>query len=200
MIPVAFLIGSGLFTVEIPSAITSDASFIHDFVFQYVAFRHHSFFFSHEFGLELFEPYQPGGIPWNLQEDRARRMQIDRLGNYVVSLLKARCRVMTLEASTFEYVIPPYMVRPAQVVVQLKYTAPAWPHIIVLASVCRLWNNSVSRAVSGRHMINFRRLQYTAQTRYSEHYWAHGRWDDRFSFTSDFIIEMQLMTVRSPVH
>ena len=100
-------------------------------------------------------------------------MQIDRLGNYVLSLLKARCRVMTLDASTFEYVIPPYIVRPAQVVVQLKYTAPAWPHIIVFASVCRLWNNSVSRAVSGRHMINFRKLQYTAQTRHSEHYWAH---------------------------
>ena len=179
----------------------SDASFIHDFVFQYAAFRHHSFFFSHEFGPELFEPHQPGGIPpQNVQDVRAGRMQIDRLGNYVISLLKARCRVMTLDASTFEYVIPPYIVRPAQVVVQLKYTAPAWPHIIVFASVCRLWNNSVSRAVSGRHMINFRKLQYTAQTRHSEHYWAHGRWDDRFSFTSEFIVEMQLMVVRSPIH
>ncbi|OLP97603.1 hypothetical protein AK812_SmicGene20033 [Symbiodinium microadriaticum] len=87
----------------------SDVTFSHDFVFQYAAFRHHSFFFSHEFGLELFEPYQPGGIPLNLQDDRTRRMEIDRLGNYVVSLLKARCRVMTLDASTFEYVIPPYM-------------------------------------------------------------------------------------------
>ena len=176
MIPAALLIGSRFFIVEIRLAIMSDVSFIHDFVFQFAAFRHHSFFFSHEFGLELFEPYQPGGPPLNLQDDRARRMEIDRLGNYVVSLLKARCRVMTLDASTFEYVIPPYMVRPAQVVVQLKYTAPAWPHIIVLASVCRLWNHSVSRAVSGRHMINFPKLQHTAQTRHSEHYWAHGRW------------------------
>ena len=49
-------------------------------------------------------------------------------------------------------------------------------------------------------MINFRKLQYAAQTRHSEHYWAHGRWDDRFSFTSEFIIEMQLMVVRSPIH
>ena len=183
----------------------SDASFIHDFVFQYAAFRHHSFFFIHEFGPELFEPYQPRGIPpQNVQDATAERMQLDRLGNYVLSLLKARCRVMTLDASTFEYVIPPYIVRPAQycseVVVQLNYTAPAWPHIIVFASVCRLWNNSVSRAVSGRHFINFRQLQYTAQTRYSEHHWAHGRWEDRFSFTSEFIIEMQLMVVSSPVH
>ena len=61
----------------------SDVSFIHDFVFQYAAFRHHSFFFSHEFGPELSELYQPGGIPLqNVQDDRARRMQIDRLGNY----------------------------------------------------------------------------------------------------------------------
>ena len=178
----------------------SDASFIHDFVFQYAAFRHHSFFFCHDFDSELFEPYQPGGmIPRNVQDVRAGRMQVDRLGNYVLSLLKARCRVMTLDAATFEYVIPPYIVRPAQVVVQLKYTAPALPHITVLASVCRLWNNSLSRVVSGHYMINFRKLQLAAQTRHSEHYWAHGRWDDRFSFNSDLIIEMQLMVVRSPI-
>lgn len=178
----------------------SDVSFIHDFVFQYAAFRHHSFFFSHAYDSELSDPYQPGGIPWSLQDDRARRMVIDRLGNYVVNLLKARCRVMTLDVHNFAYTIPPYVMRPAQVVAQLKYLAPAWPHIVVLASVCRLWNNSVSRVVAGKYLINFRQLQHAAQTRHSEHYWAHGRWDDRFSFTSDFIIELQLMTVRSPVH
>ena len=89
MIPAALLIGSRFFIVEIRLAIMSDVLFIHDFVFQFAAFRHHSFFFSYEFGLELFEPYQPGGPPLNLQDDRARRMEIDRLGNYVVSLLKA---------------------------------------------------------------------------------------------------------------
>ena len=179
----------------------SDVSFIHDFVFQFAAFRHHSFFFSHEFGLELFEPYQPGGPPLNLQDDRARRMEIDRLGNYVVSLLKARCRVMTLDASTFEYVIPPYMVRPAQVVVQLKYTAPAWPHIIVLASVCRLWNHfSVTSGIWATHDQLSETSAHRSNTNTRNIIGRMADGNDRFSFTSDFIIEMQLMVVRSPVH
>ncbi|OLP81951.1 hypothetical protein AK812_SmicGene37440 [Symbiodinium microadriaticum] len=64
----------------------SDASFIHDFVFQYAAFRHHSFFFSHEFGIELFEPYQHGGGTWGVEGSGANE---DTFPSPVISALDA---------------------------------------------------------------------------------------------------------------
>ena len=42
------------------------------------------------------------------------------------------------------------------------------------------------------------RLKLQSKRRHLVCYWAHGPWDDRFTYHADLIPEMQLLLIRRP--
>ena len=175
----------------------SDAVALHDQVFRCMAFRQHSLFFYRVFDVDYLALQQYGAaFPPALQEERIGQHQINQIGRDLHEHLRVHCQHFT---NTFQYVVHRPLVRPGQVLIRLEYSAPALPHLLVFASVCRSWNTSIAGAIQGHYMINHRRLTLQSQRRYLTFYWSHSYYEDRFTYYAGLIPEMQLLLIRSPV-
>ena len=177
----------------------SDASTFHDLVFRFVDFRRHNFYFYRVFHVDYLELQFGAPFPPTPQEARVWQLQIDQLGRDVSDQLRLHCRNIVHRAGIFQYVAHRPLVRPGQVLVRLEYLSPALPHLTVFASVCRSWNASVSRITQHHNMVDYQRLQLESQRRHLVCYWAHGPYDDRFTYHADLIPEMQLLLIRNPM-
>ena len=95
--------------------------------------------------------------------------------------------------------VPPYFIQGPTALAPLIYDAPAFPHVLCFASVCRSWFKSIKRAVFSRFYVNARRLLHVAQLRYDTVEWLHRSNDDRFHFRSSLITEITLLRVVGPL-
>ena len=81
----------------------------------------------------------------------------------------------------------------------LTYEAPALPHILCLASVCRCWFQSVKVAVCGRFVANVHHLLRTSHLRHDTSGWFHRPSEDCFRLRSWLIDEINVCRITNPL-
>ena len=145
--------------------------------------RHLLFFYSY-----------PQGYPTEPIETMLRRHGYDMV--YELEMFVQDCQERGIP---FPAEVPPYFIQGPTALAPLIYDAPAFPHVLCFASVCRSWFKSIKRAVFSRFYVNARRLLHVAQLRYDTVEWLHRSNDDRFHFRSSLITEITLLRVVGPL-
>ena len=85
------------------------------------------------------------------------------------------------------------------VFVPVTYLSSAVPHLVIYASVCKAWNDSIARVPQNRNMFDFRRLLvYSHQRRLVSH-WIHRSFEDRFRVSAELVPEIWLLVIKSPL-
>ena len=145
--------------------------------------RHLLFFYSY-----------PQGYPTEPIETMLQRHGYD-----MVSELEAFLQYCQERGLPFQAEVPPYFIQGPTALATLIYDAPAFPHVLCFASVCRSWFESIKRAVFDQFYVSTHRLLRVAQLRYDTVEWLHRPNDDRFRFRSSLITEITLLRVVDPL-
>ena len=101
--------------------------------------------------------------------------------------------------NNFPAVVHPYFIRGPTVFVPMAYDAPAFPHVLCFASVCRSWFQSIVRAIRNRLYVNTWRLLQVARLRHDMVEWLHLPNEHRVRFRSWSIAEITLLRVADPL-
>ena len=80
----------------------------------------------------------------------------------------------------FRAVVHPFFMQGPIAYAPLTYEAPAIPHILCFASVCRSWCQSVNSAVRDRIMVNVHHLLHVSHLRHDTSERLHRPSEDRF--------------------
>ena len=119
--------------------------------------RHLLFFYSY-----------PQGYPTEPIETMLRRH-----GNDMVYELEIFVHGGQERGIAFPVVVHPHFIQGPTALAPVTYDAPAFPHVLCFASVCRSWFQSTKRAVCNRFYVNTRRLLHVAQLRHDTVEWLH---------------------------
>ena len=96
---------------------------------------------------------------------------LQRHGNDMVCELEMFVQDCQERGIPFPADVPPYFIQGPTALGTLIYDAPAFPHVLCFASVCRSWFQSIKRAVLNQFYVNTRRLLRVAQLRYDTVEW-----------------------------
>ena len=83
--------------------------------------------------------------------------------------------------------------------VPVTYVSPAVPHLVIYASVCKAWSDSIARVVENRNMLDFRRLLVFSHQRHLVSHWIHGSSEDRFRVSGEVRSEVRLLVIKNPL-
>ena len=106
---------------------------------------------------------------------------------------------MSLEGINFTAVIHQYFLQGPTVYTPFTYEAPALPHIVCFAGVCRSWYQSIVRVVGGRIFTNVYQLWRLSQLRHDAVEWLHRSDEDRFRLGSWLIDDINLCRITAPL-
>ena len=161
-----------------------DLSVINDRVLSYVSIRRHLLFFY----------FYPQGVP-----DEPLEVMLRRHGNDAMYELEQFVNGCHLEGINFTAVIHQYFLQGPTVYTPFTYEAPALPHIVCFAGVCRSWYQSIVRVVGGRIFTNVYQLWRLSQLRHDAVEWLHRSDEDRFRLGSWLIVDINLCRVIAPL-
>ena len=173
---------------------------IADRIMSFIAFRHHVYFFY------LNVPSQTFGV--NEQENLSRRccnkplLRKDEWMHVVDPLWMNFMRFFVEfgpRAQELEYIIHPMFIQNPSVYVPVTYLSPAVPHLVIYASVCKAWNDSVARVLTDKHMLDFRRLLVCSHQRHFVSHWIHRSSEDRFRVNAQLVPEIRLLVTKRPL-
>ena len=160
------------------------ASAVTDRVLSFVTTRRHLlFFYSY-----------PQGIPTEPIETMLRRH-----GNDMVYELEMFLQGCQREGIHFPATVHPYFLQGPTSYVPFTCEAPALPHVLVPASVCRCWFQSITMAVCGRYVANVHHLLRSSQLRHDTSEWIHRSCEDRFRFRAWLIDEINVCRITNPM-
>ena len=161
-----------------------DLSAINDRVLSFVSTRRHLlFFYSY-----------PQGVPHEPIEVMLRRH-----GNDAMYELEQFVNGCHLEGINFTAVIHQFFLQGPSVYTLFTYEAPAVPHIVCFACVCRSWYQSIVRVVGGRIFTNVYQLWWLSQLRHDTVEWLHRSNEDRFRLGSWLIDDINLCLIIAPL-
>ena len=161
-----------------------DLSVINDRVLSFVSIRRHLLFFY----------FYPHGVRDELLEVMLRRHSNDTM--YELEQFVNGCH---LEGINFTAVIHQYFLQGPTVYTPFTYEAPALPHIVCFAGVCRSWYQSIVRVVGGRIFTNVYQLWRLSQLRHDAVEWLHRSDEDRFRLGSWLIDDINLCRITAPL-
>ena len=117
----------------------------------------------------------PQGFPTEPIETMLRRHGNDMV--YELEMFAQGCRQDDIN---FRAVVHPYFIQGPTAYAPFTYEAPAVPHILCFASVCRSWCQSVNSAVRDRIMVNVHHLLHVSHLRHDTSERLHRPSEDRF--------------------
>ena len=142
----------------------------------------------------LFFYSYPQGYPTEPIETMLRRHGNDMV--YELEMFLHGCRQ---DGINFPATVHPYFIQGPTAYAPLTYEAPALPHILCLASVCRCWFQSVRVAVCGRFVANVHHLLRTSHLRHDTSEWIHRPSEARFRLRSWLIDEINVCRITNPL-
>ena len=145
--------------------------------------RHLLFFYSY-----------PQGYPTEPVETMLRRH-----GNDMVYELEMFMHGCYERGIPFPAVVHPYFIQGPTAFAPMTFDAPAFPHVLCFASVCRSWFQSIARAIRNRLYVNTQRLLQVAGLRHDTVEWLHLPNEDRVRFRSWLTTEITLPRVIAPL-
>ena len=126
-----------------------------------------------------------------------RRM--DAYGRSIMDELHAIFAEFGPRAQELGYIIHPTFIQNPSVYVPVTYLSPAVPHLVIYASVCKAWNDSVARVLTDKHMLDFRRLLVCSHQRHFVSHWIHRSSEDRFRVNAQLVPEIRLLVPKRPL-
>ena len=124
---------------------------------------------------------------------------MDACGRSVVDELRAVFAAFWPRAQMFEYVVHPTFIQNPFVFVPVTYLSPAVPHLVIYASVCKAWNDSIARVLENRNMLDFPRLLIYSHQRHLVSHWIHRSFEDRFRVSAELVPEIRLLAIKNPL-
>ena len=96
--------------------------------------------------------------------------------------------------------VHPSFIQGPTIYIPMTYEAPAIPHMIPPAILCKTWFQSVLDATQDRAIVNIRHLLLTSQLCFYTTEWLHRPTEDRFRIHTVLITEPRLCRVVNPLH
>ena len=118
-----------------------------DRMLSFVSFRYHLLFFYRPVTPQVHGTNDSGQPePPMLQKAMMAQRRMDAIGRSISEELRVLFLAYRHRATALEYVVHPMIIQSPFTFVPVTYMSPAIPHVIVYASVCKAWKESIDRA------------------------------------------------------
>ena len=171
-----------------------------DRMLSFVSFRYHLLFFYRPVTPQVHGTNDNGQPePPMLQQAMMAQQRMDAIGRSISEELRVLFLAYRHRTTALEYVVHPMIIQNPFTFVPVTYMCPAIPHVIVYASVCKAWKESIVRVVGNKNLLDFRRLLGASYQRHLVCHWIHGSTEDKFRFHADLLPEVRLLAVCDPL-